>query len=74
MLDRSKFLLVIGGDPVRWAKRYGIEPFTHPCKTCGRPLTTDTPFRYGKHSGLIAAPCVCGDTAPPYALIIEENI
>ena len=74
MLDRSKFLRVIGGDPVRWAKRYGIEPLTHPCDICGEPLTTTMPFRFGKLGGLIAEPCKCGDNNPPYALVLEERI
>lgn len=69
MLDRDRFLLVLGQDPEAWAARFGIEPFTHPCDGCGEPLSTTLPFASGELRGLIAPRCACGNDAPPYCVV-----
>jgi hypothetical protein len=74
MLDRSAWLLVHGADPVRWAKRYGIEPFTAPCYGCDAPLTTSIPFACENLRGLVAPACGCGtDARPPYGVVAVDG-
>lgn len=70
---RATFLLVLGADPERWARRYGIAPFTHPCAGCGASCTTSIPFAAGDHRGLIAPVCACGHPTPPYALVRADG-
>lgn len=67
--DPSRFLIAYGVDPVRWADRHRIEPFTAPCYSCGRDRTTVLPFAQGRLRGLIAEPCPCGHPSPPYCLV-----
>jgi hypothetical protein len=67
--NRSRFLLVHGADPKRWAARYGIEPFTAPCADCGAALTTSIPLVVGRLRGLVAPRCVCGNDRPPYCVV-----
>lgn len=71
--SRATFLRVLGADPVRWAKRYGIASFTHPCAGCGTPSTTSIPFAAGDHRGLIAPACACGHPTQPYALVRADG-
>lgn len=70
---RATFLLVLGADPERWAKRYGIEPFTHPCIVCGESCTTSIPFAARGFRGLIAPRCACGHRTTPYALVRADG-
>jgi len=70
---RSTFLLVLGADPERWAKRYGIAPFTAGCAGCEAPSTTSIPFAAGAHRGLIAPVCTCKHPTPPYALVRADG-
>ncbi len=72
MLIRRHMLAVHGADPVRWAKRHGIEPFTAPCYVCERPLTTSVPFAYGRLRGLKAPACECGDERGPYCVVMDD--
>ncbi len=69
MLSTEGRLYVPGATAEQWTKRYGIEPFTHPCGDCGRPLTTTVPFVKGPFRGLEAPPCVCGRTQTPYCYV-----
>ena len=69
MHDRSRFMLVLGADPVKWAKRYDILPFTHPCSRCGAQTTTSIAFASGNCRGLIAPQCECGHPSPPYCIV-----
>lgn len=71
--SRATFLRVLGADPERWAKRYGIAPFTHPCTGCGAPSTTSIPFASVDHRGLIALVCACKHPTPPYALVRADG-
>lgn len=73
MNDRRKFLRVHGADPVKWAKRYEIEPFTHACHLCGLLSTTSIPFASGPLRGLIAPDCECGHPNPPYCVVRVDN-
>ena len=66
---REKFLLVLGSDPKRWAERFGIEPFSHPCIDCGEMLSTSLPFACDSLRGLIAPRCSCGNDRPPYCVV-----
>jgi hypothetical protein len=69
-LLRSKFLRFHGVDPVGFARRHGIVPFTHPCQECSEPLTTSIPFAAGTLRGLIAPTCHrCGCEITPYAVV-----
>lgn len=71
MLNRSRFLRVYGADPVSWAERYGLEPFTRPCVDCGAEMTTSVAFASGPARGLIAPPCPCGSSdCPPYVAVL----
>lgn len=73
MFERSRFLLVLGADPKRWAARFGIRPFTHPCGRCGRMLTTSIPFACGTFRGLISPQCLCGNDRPPYGIVRRDG-
>lgn len=69
-MDRSRFLLVMGADPTRWAARYGIEPFSHPCNQCGTELSTTIPFAFQSLRGLMAPQCAtCGNAHTPYCAV-----
>jgi hypothetical protein len=69
MHDRSRFLVAHGVDPVQWAARYGLEPFTHPCYRCNEPATTSIPFALATLRGLAAPECACGHPTPPYCVV-----
>lgn len=68
-MNRKHFLILYGVDPVRWARRWGLEPFTHPCSECGALLTTTLPFARDTLRGIIAPPCACGNTCTPYEVV-----
>lgn len=70
---RATFLLILNADPDRWAKRYGIAPFTQPCARCGAPSATSIPFAAGDNRGLIAPVCACKHPTPPYALVRADG-
>ncbi len=67
--DRRGFLRVLGACPEQWAKRYGLEPCTHPCYRCGASLTTTVPFAKADFRGLIAPVCACGFEGGPYCIV-----
>jgi hypothetical protein len=69
MLNRNRFLFLFGVDRKRWATRYDLEEFSHPCLMCGAELSTTIPFVYGTLRGLIAPQCVCGHTGTPYCVV-----
>lgn len=73
-LSRRRFLLVRGQTPERWAERYGIEPFTHPCDVCGAALTTSIPFAANTLRGLLAPPCACGNLNTPYCVVRDPKV
>lgn len=63
-------LIAFGVDPVSWAKRFGIEPVTHPCGDCGAPKTSTIPIASRTLRGLASPPCACGNEEPtPYCLV-----
>lgn len=68
-MKRKNFLRVLGQDPQAWALRYGLEPFSHPCDSCGATMTTSIPFACGSLRGLLAPACACGNRYPPYCLV-----
>ena len=68
-MNRTRFLLVLGADPVRWARRFDIVPFSHPCSRCGAELTTSVPFIYDDMRGLVAPTCACGNERTPYGMV-----
>ena len=68
-MNRSRFLRVLGMDPKRWCDRFGIAPFSQPCDSCGRTMTTSIPFACGTLRGLLAPACVCGNQYPPYCVV-----
>ena len=68
MNDANRFY-VYGVTPEAWAKRYGIEVFSHPCFECGRVLTIAIPFAQGQLRGLQAPPCACGNERTPFGLV-----
>lgn len=72
-MDRSKFLIGHGSSANAWAKRYQIEPFSHPCGDCGTTLTTSLPFAHRHLRGLIAPVCDCGNDRTPYAVVSSEG-
>jgi hypothetical protein len=72
-LNRERFLIVLGADAERWAKRYDIEPFSHPCSECGRMLTTSIPFAEGTLRGLVAPRCACGNDLTPYGAVRDPK-
>lgn len=67
-MNPARFLIVLGADPARWAKRYDIEPYSGTCR-CGRPVTTTIPFARGVLRGLIAPWCPCGSVSRPYCVV-----
>lgn len=69
VVNPAKFLLVLGIDAELWAARHDIQPFTVPCDTCGRPMTTTIPFAWRSLRGLIAAKCSCGSESTPYCVV-----
>lgn len=71
-MNRAKFMVVHGADPGRWAARYGIEPFTHPCR-CGLPCTTSIPFFRGRLRGLLSPTCPCGNDRTPYCAVSVDG-
>src|SRR4051794_14752016 len=71
--SREKFLTIHGITAERWAARYDIEPFEHPCHECGATLRTSIPFAVGQLRGLMAPPCVCGDQNTPYCLVRDAR-
>lgn len=73
MFDRDRFMKVLGGDPAKWANRYGIEPFTHPCRECGLYFTTSIPIARGTLRGLIAPVCECGNADTPYCVVSAKG-
>jgi hypothetical protein len=73
MMDRSRFLVATGVDPIRWASRFDIEPASAPCGDCGRTLTTSLPFAVGKLRGLVAPTCTCGNVLTPYCVVAAEG-
>jgi hypothetical protein len=62
-------LLIYGADPVRWANRWGLVPFSTPCLACGRLKHTSIPFVRHQMRGLMAPPCECGDPARTYCIV-----
>lgn len=64
-------LFVHGITTAEWTRRYGVEPFSHPCSECGRVLTTTLPFAQGTLRGLEAPTCECGNERTPYAMLLE---
>ncbi len=57
-----------------WAKRYGIEIFTHPCSDCGRLATPSIPFAQGQLRGLQAPPCrTCGNVRTPFGMVRDPK-
>jgi hypothetical protein len=68
-LQRAHFFVVHGADPAAWARRHGIEPFTHPCPHCGASLATTLPFAIGTLRGLVAPTCACGNANTPYCIV-----
>lgn len=68
--SRRRFLSVYGVDPGRWAKRYGITPFTAKCGGCGRELTTSVPIFFRSWRGLAAPACECGNEDTPYCVML----
>lgn len=68
------FVAVLGVDPTRWAKRYGIEPFSHACSSCGQLLTTSIPIAFESLRGLLAPTCSCGDENTPYCFVRDPKI
>lgn len=83
MLNLSTFLTFHGVDPVRWAKRWDLEPFTGTCRGCGAEQTTTLPIARGKLRGLAAPPCPCGHNdktvpkgwvrSPPYCVTATDG-
>jgi hypothetical protein len=66
--------IVHGVSTERWIARYDLEPFTHPCNSCGEPLTTTIPFIWGQFRGLMAPRCACGDPNPPYCFVRDPKL
>lgn len=58
-----------GIDCDKWAKRYGLEPFSAPCDSCGAVLKTTIPIAVGSLRGLRAPMCTCGCGRPPYCVV-----
>lgn len=66
-------LFVYGVPAEKWAARYGVEAFSHPCSECGRVLTTTLPFAQGTFRGLQAPKCVCGNEKTPFGLVRDPK-
>lgn len=73
MMDRKRFLLVLGIDVDRWIRRYELEPFAVQCE-CGRTRETSIPFATRTHRGMIAPPCPCGALAPYCVVSLDGGI
>jgi lysyl-tRNA synthetase class I len=74
VINRNKCLRIFGVDVRRWAARYGLEPFSHPCSKCGKVLTTSIPFVCGSLRGLVAPTCKCGHTGTPYCVARDPKV
>jgi hypothetical protein len=72
-MDRDRFLLVLGMDATRWAKRYGIQPRSAACFYCGEKLVTSVPFAFESFRGLVAPTCPCGNVYTPYCVVNESR-
>ncbi len=68
-MNRARFLRVLGATEAAWAKRYSIEPFEHPCSSCGKTLRTSEPIAYQTFRGLEAPPCSCGNVNTPWCIV-----
>ena len=68
-MTRERFLVVHGVTAEQWARRYDIEPFSHPCSKCGRTCETTIPFAHGTLRGLMSPPCECGNELTPYGFV-----
>lgn len=70
-------LYVYGVTVESWTRKYGVQPFSHPCAGCGTILTTSIPFAQGTLRGLEAPECVNGchneASRPPYALVRDPK-
>lgn len=66
-------LIVHGATVAEWTRRFGIQPFSHPCYVCGRLLTTTVPFAQGTLRGLAAPRCECGDEATPFCVVRDPR-
>ncbi len=75
MKRRAPDLTIHGVTAEAWAKRFDIEPCTHPCQNCGVPKTSTIPFARGTLRGLMSPPCAtCGDEAKtPYCLVRDPK-
>lgn len=71
---REQLLRAFGVDPVRWARRFGLVPFTCPCSGCGAPRTTTIPCASGTFRGLIAPVCPCGSDDTPYCVVRDPRV
>jgi hypothetical protein len=71
-MDRTfagQVFVAVNSDPKEWARRYDIEPFTHPCHCCGAELTTTIPIASRTLRGMSAPNCDCGNARPPICLV-----
>lgn len=73
MDNHPSFMLIHGMSTKKWADRYGIEPFSHPCQECGEMRTTSIPFAFETLRGLIAPRCVCGHEGTPYCFVKDPK-
>ena len=73
LMNRDRFLVLLGTDPSVWARRYDIEPFREPCYVCGTELTTSVPFAFETLRGLLAPTCVCGNADTPYCVVRDPR-
>jgi hypothetical protein len=67
--SRHRWLIVLGVSAEEWAKRWDLEPYTRPCGTCGRELTTTIPFACDNVRGLKCPTCPCGNECTPYCVV-----
>lgn len=72
-MNSERFLFVLGGDPKKWALRFGLEPFSASCDVCGTELTTSLPFAYESLRGLRAPECGCGNVRTPYCVVRDQG-
>lgn len=68
MNDRPRWD-ILGISVERWARRWSLHAFTHPCIDCGAPRTTSIPFVQGTLRGLRAPTCTCGNGQGPFCLV-----
>lgn len=67
-------LIIHGVSAEEWTRRYGVEPFSHPCYTCKALRTADIPFRQGTLVGFTAPEkCACGDGGAPFAMMRDPK-